>query len=222
MLLLKLIIVVFTKMKKYIIIIIFIIFFSGCIKETENKKNDFFIEYPEFLEVIGKAGSPFADEYEKISAIAYIDGIIAKESNKRLTNIYYLKAELLYKLNRYNEALETIINIEDEDYSIATLLIILGREKEAEPYLQKCINKNINGLILSKEQSEERYLNIQALVSFYILSDRNYESIESILNELLIEGIITQKDSETLLQDDFFKNDLQQIKEIFLTSMWPE
>jgi len=209
-------------MKKYIIIIIFIIFFSGCIKETENKKNDFFIEYPEFLEVIGKAGSPFADEYEKISAIAYIDGIIAKESNKRLTNIYYLKAELLYKLNRYNEALETIINIEDEDYSIATLLIILGREKEAEPYLQKCINKNINGLILSKEQSEERYLNIQALVSFYILSDRNYESIESILNELLIEGIITQKDSETLLQDDFFKNDLQQIKEIFLTSMWPE
>ena len=209
-------------MKKYIIIIIFIIFFSVCIKETENKKNDFFIEYPEFLEVIGKAGSPFADEYEKISAIAYIDGIIAKESNKRLTNIYYLKAELLYKLNRYNEALETIINIEDEDYSIATLLIILGREKEAEPYLQKCINKNINGLILSKEQSEERYLNIQALVSFYILSDRNYESIESILNELLIEGIITQKDSETLLQDDFFKNDLQQIKEIFLTSMWPE
>ena len=210
--------------KTAIFCFVFVVF-VGC-NETKQEKEKFFKEYTEHYT---EANSPFANEDIIVSTIAYIDGIIAKEGNKNIVNIYYDKAGLLYKLKRYNEALDVLFQTDDEFYDVykATLFICLGRNSEAASYLQNLIDRNKRGLIeLAKLPDRkniigEKNIYIQGLITLYILADRSYESI---LYELTSETITTQQEAEILLQEMFLddiQDDIQKAKRILLISMWP-
>jgi len=202
-----------------------VIMFSDCSRKKEIFYNDYVKRYSE-------ADSPFADENVIISTIAYMDEIIAKEGNENIISIYYDNARLLFKLKRYNEALDVLFKTNDDEfYDIyrATLLIRLGRSSEAVQYLQRLIDNSKKGLIelIKKPEKIKNHgeidIYIQGLMALYIFADRTYESI---LYELTSENIITYNEAEILLQEilspDHTQNDIQKTKEILLFNMWPE
>jgi tetratricopeptide (TPR) repeat protein len=233
MLQLRLIIVVVNKMKIQIVFKISIFFFvitvfSNCNGKKEGKET----LLNEYLEHYREAESPFADEDIIISTIIYMDEIIAKEGNKNIISIYYDKARLLFKLKRYNEALDELFKTDnDELYDVyrVTLFIRLGRNSEAVSYLQRLIDRNKRGLIKliaqpDKEKNhEEINFYIQGLIISYIFADKTYESI---LFELTSENLITYNEAEILLQEilslDNNQGNIQKTKELLLINMWPE
>ena len=198
---------------------------TGC---NATKKEDFYNEYEKRY---GEAYSLFADEDIILSTIAYMDRIIAKEGNKNIIGIYYDKARLLFKLKRYNEALEELFKTDDEFYDVykATLFIRFGSYSEAVPYLQRAIERNKRGLLelIAQPDNEKNFdeinIYIQGLIGLYICADIKYESI---LNELISGKIVTYNEAEILFQELLFpdnaQDDMQEIKEIILVSMWPE
>jgi tetratricopeptide (TPR) repeat protein len=209
--------------------------FSACNgkKEKETLINEYIKRYSE-------ADSPFAAEDIIISTIAYMDETISKKGNKYIKNIYYDKARLLFKLKRYNEALDALFKTDnDESYDIykATLFIKLGRSDEADPYVQRLIDRNKKAAIefmaqADREKDSEKIkqkhkkglLAIQGLMVLYICTDRTYESI---LHEFTSENIITYDEADTLLQEilsqtNTQQGDMQKTKEILLNDMWSE
>ena len=201
-----------------------LIMFVGCNKTaTEKQKEAFFKEY---LDRYVQANSPFADEDLILSTITFMDGIIEKEGNKNITSIYYDKATLLFKLKQYDEALKELFITEDDFYDVykAALLIRLGRDSDAAFFLKNVIDKNkkelIEAIALKERYNVSREMAlIQGTLALYIMAGR---SIESILDEFMDENILTQEEAESLLQEDLFKNDIQEIKKILLSNMWPE
>jgi len=198
---------------------------TGC---SAAKKEEY---YNEYVKRYSEAEFPFADEDKIVSTIAYMDEIIAKDSNKNIKSIYYDKARLLFRLKRYNEALEELFKTDDYSYDIykATLFIRLGRNGEAAPYLQRSIEGNKKGLLKSiarpdnKKNPGEINFYTQGLMALYIFADKTYESI---LYELTSENIMAYNEAEVLLQELLFvdnaQGDMQKVKEIILLNMWPE
>jgi tetratricopeptide (TPR) repeat protein len=184
--------------------------FLGCNNKSVPIKESQAMDY---FERILPALSPLAEEDVMLSTLAYIDDIITKEGNKNIKSIYYNKAQLLYKMKRYNEALNVMYQIDDKAYDahLAALLICLGWENEAISLLQNVINVNktvLNELSISKE---ERNRIIMGTILLYILADR---SPESLCEELVNSKITTQQEADNLLKDN------KITKEIILQSMW--
>ena len=212
--------------KKIIFFLVFFVLFAGCKKvATENVKGSFLEEYSERYV---KANSPFVDESLILSTIAYMDGIIEREGNKRIESIFYDKARLLFRLKQFDEALGGLSKTENEfyDYYRATLLIRLGRENEAIPLLENMININKSGIMeMIKQEGREKFSEktksvLQGLMMYYVLAGL---SRESVLNELTNDKLITLKEAEKLFQEGFLNiNETQDIKKIILDSTWPE
>ena len=208
-----------------IIVFLLIMLLTGC-NRTAYENKDLFTEY---TERILEAFLPFADETILLSTIEYIDEIIANESNKNITSIYYDKARLLYMLKRYDDALNELFNINDNTYDIyiATLLICLERNNEATYYLLKLIENNKIEITEMIIQEGNEYISrnvknaIQGLLLLYILIGESYESI---INLFANESNIQQQEIEILFEElfiNFGTQNISYIKEIVLRSMWP-
>jgi tetratricopeptide (TPR) repeat protein len=210
---------------KMVVFILVMIVFVGCNK-TKEKREMFIMEY---YERFSQAYLPFADEKIIITTIAYMDDIISKEGNKNIFLIYYDKAGLFFKLEQYDKALDALFQSNDEIYDIykATLLIRLGRNDDATPFLQRVIDKNNTEIIMAMKKNkgnifkEVKYA-IQLSMMMYILADKSYEFI---INEFTSMGIISQQEIEELLLEllvfgDTY-DDIQKVKELFLKSEWP-
>jgi tetratricopeptide (TPR) repeat protein len=225
------------KIGLQILFLFFVIaIFSDCIGRKEEKET----LINEYIKRYSEADSPFAAEDIIISTIAYTDEIISKKGNKYIKSIYYDKARLLFKLKRYNEALDALFktdNDESYDIYIATLFIKLSRSDEADPYVQRLIGRQKKAIIefmaqANREKDSEKIkqkhikglLAIQGLMVLYICTDRTYESI---LHEFTSENIITYDEADTLLQEilsqtNTQQGDMQKTKEILLNNMWSE
>jgi tetratricopeptide (TPR) repeat protein len=156
------------------------------------------------------------DESSIISTISYIDTIIEKEGNKNIKSIYYNKAQLLYKIKRFDEALEALNSTDDESYDAykATLLIRLGRDNEATLFWDNCIERNIKAIHGSTLPLTQKDINIiQATIALYVLADKPFDSF---LSELTANQIITQQEAEAFIQNNTVT------KELLLHSMWAE
>jgi len=127
---------------------------------------------------------------------------------------------LLYKLGRYNEALYVMRQTNDSiyDINIATLLLRLGRDDEAEPYLQQIIQKNKETIYhpdFAALSNDRKYTIILGLMAMYALTNEDYSPL---LSELTDANIITEKEADEIRQN----GDETIAREIILQSMWPE
>jgi len=209
--------------KNIAIFSLLVVLFEGCNKTTHEN-----ILLKEYTEYCLPAFNSLADDDLILKTIAYMDNIIAKEGNNNITTIYYNKAALLYKLKRYDEALDTIFQTNDKEYDVykATLLIRLGRIDEAIPIFQSALDRykeKINELVAieGKANASDRTKNaIQGLMMYYILLDLPKESI---LSEFTSENILTQYEAEVFFQKLLLLGgDIQGIKEMTLKGLWPE
>jgi tetratricopeptide (TPR) repeat protein len=169
----------------------------------------------EYTERFAEAFSPSAEDDIILSTIAYMDNIITQEGNKSIRSIYYNKAELLYKLKRYNEALAVLYQADDEIYDTykGALLVRLDRKGEAVPLLQNAIHKNKKAVASFFLANDKKKLIIQGLIALYILSDI---PLESLFVDLVNDEIVTRKEADIFI----YNNSIT--KEILLNSMWPE
>jgi tetratricopeptide (TPR) repeat protein len=175
------------------------------ISANESKSNEFSRRFSQAFSSV--------DEKLIISTITYMDILIKQEGNKNIASIYLNKAQLLYKLKRYDEALEVLYQANDNYYDVykASLLIKLGRVGEAEVLLQNAIDENkkiLNNELVSKEQKEAI---IQGTIALYILSDK---SVEPLFNELVTDKVITQQEASAILAKTVLS------KKMILDSIW--
>ena len=147
--------------------------------------------------------------------IAYMDGIIESEGNRNIKSIYYNKAQLLYRLKKYDDAMMTLYQTDNDDYDVykAALLILLRCDTEAQKLLDKQIEKNKNILYEFSEDQIQVNSIIMGTVILYVLSDM---SVDSFFSELIDSNIITQK-----YLDEVLKTQIVQKNDI-LRSMWPD
>lgn len=208
---------------KIYILILFIIY-SGCEKNNQVKDISFWNNY---IQRITEALSHNADEKTIISTIMFIDEIIKNEDNLNNSTIYYNKAKLLFKLQRYDDALDTLFQTDSSiyDYYKATLFFRLGKNDNAFIYLNKLIEKNaeIANDYYQLPFKERSFFNINAIIHesmlYSILSD---ETFESIINKTINMYQITQQDAILLLQDILMHEDIKNVKENILLSVWPD
>jgi tetratricopeptide (TPR) repeat protein len=199
----------------YKIKFIFICFLSvlcclGCYKE---KKNKIIHDYSDFQSHYLR-GISTTDMEVVADEIKYMDSIIKSEGNKNVKSIYYNKAQLYYRLKKYDDAIAVLYETNDERYDIAktALLILLGCDAEAQALLDNQIEKNKTILYhLSIDQNQTDVL-ILGTISLYILSDM---SIDSFLDDLIDRNIVTREYLDNMLMH----NELD--KDVILNSMWP-
>lgn len=213
--------------EKLIFVTVFLVF-TGCNKISAEQERESLLR--EYTERYMQANSPFADDATILSTIAYMDSINEKERNRNITSIYYNKAGLLFKLKRYDEALDELYKTDDDFYDIhkATLLFRLGRDSEADLFLDKAIAWQKRGLkeslLLGDKENitGEAKNSIQGLMMLYIWN--NY-SRETLINEIAYDNILSSSEAEILL-DELFINmnskETKEVKEIMINSMWQD
>ena len=202
------------KIFLYILIILYLLL--NCIRENIEEKTQYII----FFEQYAQAISPFADKNQISATILLIDDIIEKEGNKNILIIHYYKAQLYYKNKQYDEALEVLFQADDEVYNayIATLLLRLGRYTEADYFLTNAISNNVIALKDINITNNSKNEIIKGLMILYIL---NGESYDNMMHKLSYDDIISIEKADELFQETFFNQNIENIKEILLDSMWP-
>jgi tetratricopeptide (TPR) repeat protein len=191
---------------KYLPLLVLLLFSSCIDKKTVNvDQNSQHVDLSNYLDIIGRANAS-ENRYVVESAIEYIDSIIKNDGEKYIFSIYYDKAQLLYKLQKYNEAVETLQRTKNNyDIQMAALLIRMSKNNEAMLILRRFLTN-----YLKQDTLTEKDIEVLCVVS--LLSDGN-------LNEIL-NDCITLKGA----QDIFFskQSDFGLTKEDLLQSMWPE
>jgi tetratricopeptide (TPR) repeat protein len=153
------------------------------------------------------------DEEVILDEIKYMDSVIGIEGDKKIKSIYYNKAQLLYKLKKYDEAVATLYQTDDERYDVvkAALLILLGNDTGAQKLLAKQIEKNKTILYQFLEEPNQRDNLILGTISLYVLSAM---SMDSFFSELVNNDIVTQEHLNDLITQ-------MPQKDVLLNSMWP-
>jgi hypothetical protein len=160
-------------------------------------------------------GMSTTDAEAVIDVIKYIDSIIEADGNKRIKSIYYNKAQLFYRLKKYDEAMTALYQSDDDSYDVfkAALLILLGCDTEARILLDNQIEKE--KMILNKFSGKETQKDniILGIISLYVLSNT---PVDSFFSELINDNIITQEYIENVI--------INQIPQryVLLNSIWPE
>jgi tetratricopeptide (TPR) repeat protein len=193
------------------ILFLFLAILTGCNNDKQMTAKE--TQAKAYMERISQAFSPSAEDGVILSTISYLDNIIAQEGNKNIKSIFYNKAQLLYKLKRYDEALEVMYQMNDESYvaHIAALLVCLGRDNEAVFLLQNAIDANKKALTNASLTRERKNLIIQGSMLLYELANK---PLETLFTELIIDKIITRQEADVLLESN------KATKEIILQSMW--
>jgi tetratricopeptide (TPR) repeat protein len=197
-------------MYKTIIVFVYILCYLGCYAERDNKTA---YSYDNFQNHYLRAMSTTNMDVV-IDEINYLDSIIKTEGNKHIKSIYYNKAQLYYRLKKYDDALEVLCRANDETYDVAkaALLILLGRAIEARKLLDKQIEKNKMILYKFSGNQEQKNNLILGIISMYTLSDI---PVDSFLEGLIDNNIITQAYFDNVLMPQIVN------KDILLNSMWP-
>ena len=171
--------------------------------EIENKK------WEEFLEVTGDA--EFTDDTAVITqAIDNINTILENDGEKYITNLYEVKARLLFRLNRHDEAMETLDKTKhNHDVQKAALLILMNKDEEAREILDnfiavymESINEGIN--------IETSHAGILVVLS--LLSGKSFNDI--------LENNTNPGLNIAMLQD--WADKFEITREDILQSMWPQ
>jgi tetratricopeptide (TPR) repeat protein len=204
------------KLRRLIIFFMFVFLF-GC--NTKSSKvpttiqpSEFQNEY--FLRFVTAFSS--TNENEILSMLDYIDCIIVS-GNTEILSIYYDKARFLYKIKRYDEAVETMKQPEEgfNKFYLASLFIRLGREKEGLDLLNEIIANNETTLEqISKNEQQSKLGYFYGLLEMYFLADK---PIEPLITEFVDKNIITQERANELLE--MYASTTKEIK---LDFMWPE
>jgi tetratricopeptide (TPR) repeat protein len=154
------------------------------------------------------------DEAVILDEIKYMDSVIEIEGDKKITSIYYNKAQLFYKLKKYDDAVAVLYQTDNERYDVvkAALLILLGNDTEAQRLLNKQIEKNKTILFQFLGEPYQRDNLILGTISLYVLSDM---SMSSFFSELVNNDIVTQ---------EYLNGLITQIpqKDVLLNSMWSD
>jgi tetratricopeptide (TPR) repeat protein len=210
---------IFSRIIVIILLIIILIRCNKTVDKTSIIEND--EQYNEYLEHYIPALSSLADDNTLLSTITYIDDLIEKGKHEKIKDIYYDKAKLLYKLKKYDDALNTLYQSDESYYNIyiATLLIRLKQEDKAIPILENIISTNKKGLIETQMPEQKRKFILQGTMACYILADKTREEI---LLDMTNENISKKQDVDLFLQEMLTQDDIIMTKEDILLSMWPE
>jgi tetratricopeptide (TPR) repeat protein len=198
-------------MKKNIFyIVLFSFLFFSC--TDKSTKGDLEIQDEYFQRFFDALSSN--DENVISSTIEYIDNIII-ENDKTVLSAYYDKARLLYKLRKYNEALETLdknSNSLFNRYLKATLLTQTGNNEKARGMLLELKTEYLIELNKNKYAVSKREGLVQAIMGLVLLLNQDYDFE---VNEFVKKGIFTEQEGSGLIKNRF-------TKELILQSCWPE
>ena len=109
-----------------------------------------------------------------------------------IASLYYNKAQLLFKLGRYDEAIATMIISKQEisDFYLATLLLRLGRSQEvAYALIENILNKNrfeLNKKTISQKKK------LQLAESIAIMLQYKGEDASEFYEEIIDSDIINE------------------------------
>jgi tetratricopeptide (TPR) repeat protein len=203
-----------TLYNKILISILLIIFLMiGCTNKSIKMPR---LDKDEYLESFFSALSS-NDEKIICLTIDYINSIIMVNGEKTINSIYYDKARLLYKLGRFDEAVESLCQSKRKslynDLIKATLYVRIGRNEEAFSILTLMISEYKRLLSDKSINHQDRNNYIHFLLNTVLLLDYD---LNNFLSELLNEELIQK--------DDFFLIERNNLitKELLLKSMWPD
>jgi len=206
----------YNSYKMKVLPLLLLLFFVSCHAKNSSEAENQNKEWNDYLMTIGHAEMS-NDEQEINSAIGYIDNAIEKGWEKNIFSVYYDKARLLFKLGKYNEALETLGKSKNNyDIQKAALLIIMGNDKEAKLALDD-FHIVLKESLLLRSVTE---VDIKVLFLISILSDTSFDDICS---EYVDSGYIREEEL------NLYKNSLNSSKDVLLfttkddllQSMWP-
>jgi len=194
------------KIIKYFVLpIIILMSFLAC----EDKKSSTQEYRKIYLEALNSH-----DEVVIKEAIKYFDGIIKHGSTNDFPSVYYNKAQLLKKIEEFDEALIILDNLKTpQDYFYrASLLVLLGRIEDAEPLFNTLIE--IDNISISEKQINNKrlFLFYDNLILVYILSDRD---LTEIINIYRADNRLKSEDISRL------NNSISIKKKDLLNGLWP-
>jgi tetratricopeptide (TPR) repeat protein len=148
------------------------------------------------------------------SVIGFMDQLIAKKDNS-VASIYYNKAQLLFRLKRYDEAVETMkqSKMAGSDYYLATLLMRLGRTAEGRDILQKSLEEMKNLFWGGKTDKEEKISLFGTILVYYRLLNKDSTPF---VREVTSKKVLSEEDvNKSLSLQRGTENDIEQ------SSLWP-
>ncbi len=172
-----------------IVLLILVLIMFGCDK-TEKLSDEELKEYLYFFHEVNTSN----DRDKIISGIEYIDSLIENGMEKDIHSLYYNKAQLLYKLGDYKDAIETLKKDKAQELNLAALYIILDDEKEAKDVLD-ILYQRYKTYLKKERDKEKRNDIVQMLAYISILSDKN---IDEIWENLIKEGILSRQEQERM------------------------
>ena len=166
----------------------------------------------ELLAIIG--GAMHTDDASEIErAIEGVTVILGQDGERYVNDIYYIKAQLLFRLHRHDEALETFnktqFNFDIQIAQRAALLILMGRDREAKIILDGFLASYIESI---NEGIDVTHAHIQTLAVVSRLLERSFEDT---LNDNTNSRLTVMRLYEFV---GFFDG---LPKERILESMWP-
>lgn len=189
--------------KRQVVLIFFILIIISCSKHnsTEDVTRT-------FMEKYAIASTDDKDAIEDV--IKYMDKKWSSLEQAKILNLYYIKAQMYYKLGEKDRALEVMLDEKNENKGIflASLYIITGNAKKAQDVIDKDFQSLIN--VFSKKGGKEREEYLDAIASWLYLE-------KAVLHQNRnIEEILTKK------EDEYLNMRLSNLKRNdFLKSLWP-
>ncbi|GMO17450.1 MAG: hypothetical protein Ta2A_26340 [Treponemataceae bacterium] len=199
-------------MKVFVFLLYFVFMILSCsVKRPANSSTE---DVDRFFVQLSQALSSDDENLVK-EAIDSADKIIAASSNTIIKSIYLNKAQLLYKIKLYDDALNTLRERNDDIYAfdLAALLVKLGRINEAELTMNTAITANRKHLNDLKNDDTRKTLMIQGLLAMYTLLDY---PIPPLLDDLENKKIINQQERTDLIANT------ELSKDSILDSIWTD
>lgn len=198
--------------RKKIALIGYLLLLVSCSKGDTNSERDIETQayFNRYTAAMQSNDTKFINE-----TIAYIDKVI-QSGSPYISSAYYNKAQLLYRLKCYDDAVVTIVSAKnnDKDFYLATLYLRLGQKEKAIPILDALFEKNRQTLL---EDKNDKKAKIHIGESTIIMLNLLQEATSGFLDEMIHHGVFTTEEVESMKSN----SSLQDTATILL-SLWPE
>jgi len=154
----------------------------------------------------------FTNDASKVEqALEDINNMLERDGERYILNLFYIKAQLLFRLHRHTEALEALNKTQfNHDVQRAALFILTGKDKEAQIILDNFLASYIESINTEVDDIEETHIGILVLVSH--LLERSF-------GDILKDN--TNPDLDVTMLYEWMENFDGFSREGILESMWP-
>ena len=199
-------------LRKKIVLIGYLLLLVSCSKADTNSERDTETQayFNRYAAAMQSNDTRFINE-----TIAYIDKVI-QSGRPYISSAYYNKAQLLYRLKCYDDAVVTIVSAKnsDKDFYLATLYLRLGQKEKAIPILDALFEKNRQTLL---EDKIDKKTKIHVGESTIIMLNLLQKDTSGFLDEMIHQSVFTTEEVESMKG-----NSALQDTTTILSNLWPE